>query len=189
MSRENFDIKILKEIKRGNSNKAITYLYKNNRPLIINWIKKNRGNKEEAEDIFQDSVLAFYHYVIENPERPIENIKSFIFSIAKNKWINRTRSINKINSNSDIELVADEFNYDIDDPDKNATIDIVLSQLGDKCKQLLTYTIFYKISMEDIAKRMEFNNENTAKTKNYKCKKKLIELIKENLSYKDLLQS
>lgn len=187
MSQENLEIKIIKEIRNGNSNKALSSLYKSNRRLIINWIKTNKGSKEEAEDIFQDAIIAFYKYVVENPDTEIKNINGLIFSIARNNWVNRSKIISRSDSKFNVELVADKLNFD--EKEKTSVVEFILSKMGDTCKQLLTYSIFYKISMEDIALRMGFNNENTAKTKNYKCKQRLVNLIKENPQYKELLKS
>jgi hypothetical protein len=35
---------------------------------------------------------------------------------------------------------------------------------------------------------MKFSSENVAKTKHYKCKQRLISLVKDNASVKDMLQ-
>jgi hypothetical protein len=43
--------------------------------------------------------------------------------------------------------------------------------------------------MEDVCTRMNYNNPNTAKTKNYKCKQRLKNLINENPRIKQQLSN
>ena len=51
----------------------------------------------------------------------------------------------------------------------------------------MTYYYFDGMSMAEIAERLGFANTNTAKTKKYKCKKKLDELIRAKYSESDFL--
>jgi len=64
----------------------------------------------------------------------------------------------------------------------------MFSKLGNTCKQILLYSIFHKFSMKEIKEKMNFTSENVAKTKNYKCKQRLIELVKENASVENMLR-
>jgi hypothetical protein len=50
---------------------------------------------------------------------------------------------------------------------------------------LLTYHYFDGMSMTDISKKLNFANTDTAKTKKYKCKKKLDSLIKKRYTIQD----
>ena len=63
----------------------------------------------------------------------------------------------------------------------------VIDQLGDTCKKVLMYYYFEEMSMQDIADKLGFANTDTAKTKKYKCKKKLDELVKAQYSEQDFL--
>jgi len=57
--------------------------------------------------------------------------------------------------------------------------------LGDVCKKVLTQYYFDGMNMQEIAKKLNFANTDTAKTKKYKCKKKLDELIENRYSTED----
>ena len=57
---------IIEAIKSNKADKVLLFLYKNLQPKISAWIRKNNGSKEEAQDIFQDSILVFYSYVVKN---------------------------------------------------------------------------------------------------------------------------
>jgi hypothetical protein len=64
----------------------------------------------------------------------------------------------------------------------------LFSALGESCKQILLYSIYDKFSMKEIKVKMGFTSENVAKTKNYKCKQRLMKLVKDNASIQDFLK-
>lgn len=180
------DTELLALIKGANSDKALNYLYSSVRPKIVNWILSNNGDKEEAEDIFQDSIIAFYNYVINLKFKNENSIEGFIFSIAKNKWINRAKQKQKtVREETSFNIAKEEELAPSDD--FNKVVSSLLEQLGEVCKDLLTYSIFYKLTMEDIALKMGYDNANTAKTKNYKCKQRLVKLVKDKKGLKNIL--
>ena len=182
------NIEIVDAIKSNKADNVLKFLYKNLKPKISRWITTNNGSKEEAQDIFQDSILVFYSYVLKDKFDVEANLDAFIFRIAKNKWINYVKKEGK--------SVAIEGDIAINEEARTSTktsnqdlINGLLEQLGNVCKEILTYTIFYKISMEDVCARMNFNNPNSAKTKNYKCKQRLKNLINENPRIKQQLSN
>ncbi len=179
------DLELLEIVQKGDSNEALTYLYKNVQPKVTKWISQNNGSIEEAQDIFQDSVIVFYKYVTQQKFKENESIEGFIFSVAKNKWINRAKQRQKTTHLPATFSIADEgISYKESDL-KN--IELLLEKLGQACKELLTYSVFYKMSMEDIALRMNYSNANAVKTKNYKCKQRLVKLVKDKKSLMNFL--
>ncbi len=180
---------IIEAIKSNKADKVLLFLYKNLKPKISKWITNNNGSKEEAQDIFQDSILVFYSYVLKDKFDVNANVDAFIFKIAKNKWINYIKKENKKSPiEGDIAINMEPTTSTIQHNNQQL-IHELLEQLGKVCKEILTYTIFYKISMEDVCARMNYNNPNTAKTKNYKCKQRLKNLINENSSIKQQLSN
>ena len=194
MRKKYSDIEIVKEIKKGNSDEVLLFLYETTQYKLTSWILKNNGDEEEAQDIFQDSVLSFYEYVLNSKFEVGKSVDAFIFSIGRNKWINRAKQKNKLVvgvEEKDFSVdktpeISDEFSS-LFTEDKSAKMDVLLTQIGEVCKELLTYSIFYNMDMTSIAEKMSFSNANTAKTKNYKCKKRLMKIINENEQVKDWL--
>lgn len=183
------DSELITLVKEGNSDKALNYLYKTLQPKVTAWILQNSGDKEEAQDVFQDSIIVFYRYVLNNKFKIDNSVEAFIFSIAKNKWINRVKLKNKtVRIEGGVNDRALDEEYVIsEDVSSLALISNLLEQLGEVCKDLLTYSIFYKLSMEDIALKMGYENEDTAKTKKYKCKQRLVKLVKDKKGLKSIL--
>lgn len=183
------DKEIIEELKKGNSNNVLQFLYSTAQPKIKSWILNNNGNDDEAQDIFQDSVLSFYRYVLDGKFEAGKSVEGFLFSIGKNMWINRAKQKNRfVPQTNEIELVEESNYIDQTISDERAErIQAILSKLGERCKELLTYSIFYKMPMQEISEKMGFSNANTAKTKNYKCKQRLMKLMEENKDLKELL--
>ena len=76
---------------------------------------------------------------------------------------------------------------DNDKEEREKIIHECINELGDTCKKILTYYYFEKMSMQDIAEKLDFANTDTAKTKKYKCKKRLDQLVKQKYSASDFL--
>lgn len=182
------NIEVVDAIKSNRADNVLKFLYKNLKPKISRWITTNNGSKEEAQDIFQDSILVFYSYVLKDKFDVEANLDAFVFRIAKNKWINYVKKEGK-NITIEGDIAINEEARSSTKTNSQELINGLLEQLGNVCKEILTYTIFYKISMEDVCARMNFNNPNTAKTKNYKCKQRLKNLINENPRIKQQLSN
>ena len=62
-----------------------------------------------------------------------------------------------------------------------------VQQLGDTCRKVLSYYYFDNMSMTEIAEKLGFANADTAKTKKYKCKKELDNMIKSRYTASDFM--
>jgi RNA polymerase sigma factor (sigma-70 family) len=185
------DKEVLEAIRSGKDDLVLKYLYKTLLPRIKKYIISNSGDENDAKDIFQDAVMIFYKYVKLGKFDESNEIGAFVYTVSRNLWINvakkRNRSvalteetpITGFHGDADQELISQE---------RETYVVNMFSKLGETCKTLLMYATFNKLSMKEIAEKMGFNSENVAKTKHYKCKQRLIELVKENTSVKDILQ-
>ncbi|MFN6945513.1 MAG: RNA polymerase sigma factor [Cytophagaceae bacterium] len=179
------DKDIIQAIKSGDNQFVLSELYKNILPKIIGHIVKNNGNEDEAKDIFQDAVMSFYHQVKTGKFNEDYEINGFIFTVARNLWINRVKKMNRT-----IPMTAEEENMvngldlleNIITEERAYAIKNMLNQVGEECQKLLKYSTYDRLSMKEICVKMGFSSENVAKTYNYRCKQKLVQLIKGNQS-------
>ncbi len=185
------DKEILAAIHSGDDDKVLGYLYKAYLPKIKGMVLKNNGDEDEAQDIFQDAIMAFYKQVKTGKFKEQYQIGAFIYSVSRNLWINYIKKKNKSISITEREYIIpleEDVLRDMITKEREKKVMEVFSQIGERCQELLTYSIFRKYSMKEICKRMGFSTENAAKTRNYKCKQKLIRLVKENQSLNSFLQ-
>ncbi len=185
------DKEILNSIRAGKEESALTFLYRKVLPKIKYYILGNNGDEQEAYDIFQDAILIFYKQVKTDKFKEEYEIAGFIYSVSRNLWINRVKKKNKqVNLSDELPIESTDGNLleGLITREREEHILTVLSALGERCKELLLYSIYHKFSMKEICVKMGFSTEDAAKTRNYKCKQKLIALVKDNPSVKNLLK-
>lgn len=186
------DLDIINAIRGGQDQKALNVLYKSLLPKIKRIIGLHTEAEEEAKDLFHDALLIFYKQVLSNKYDEHFEIDGYIYSVAKNLWINKLKRRQKIEV-VDPHLMPENEIYEasdetIIDSEKKAVINKLFSMLDKKCNRLLTYTIYQDLSYEDIVLRMGFSSENAARTAHFRCKKYLMDLVKNNPRLSEMLR-
>lgn len=182
------DQQILTAIYSGRDQKVLNLLYKEVLPKIRAYIMKNSGQKDDANDIFQDTVLIFYNKVKQHQFDENHDISAYMFAIARNLWIKKAVKMKKtVFQNEQIEFESDEdtVKYLVTEEKMNA-IKTLFEKLGEPCKTLLTYSIFECMSMQDICDKLHYKTINVAKTYAYRCRKKLASLMKSKKGFMQL---
>ena len=84
-----FDELIVSEIKKRNE-VALRELYKTHYPMIVNLICTNSGTEQEAKDIYQEAVIAFYEKV-QSPGFTLTcKIKTYLYAVCRRLWLKRS---------------------------------------------------------------------------------------------------
>ena len=112
--------------------------------MIENYILSNSGTKDDAQDIFQNALVALYS----NTQKPsfelTSSISTYIFSISKNLWLKELR---RKKNDSDEPLSENIIQEEGDFPQKEALISKVekaLNSLSENCKRLIElYPVSY----------------------------------------------
>lgn len=184
------DQAILQAIREGRDDQVLEQLYYGLYPKVEQFILQNSGDQAEAADIFQDAVMAFYKQVKKERFKDQYTISGFIFSVSRNLWYNRIKRKSRQTALNEETHDVPEFQNVMDDlisEEREHNINTLLSYLEERCRHILIYAIFYKYSMKAICGLMGFRSEDVAKTKHYKCKQKLIKVLKQNPSLKNLI--
>ncbi|MBU2915742.1 MULTISPECIES: RNA polymerase sigma factor [Reichenbachiella] len=176
------DHEILERVSRGDE-AALDYLYKKYYKMMTRIVLNNSGTEDEAKDVFQDALLVFWQKAISGNLVLTSKISTFIYSICLNLW---RKELDRKSRHSG-EMVEEATYQDIERQEKIKIVNDCINQLGDACRKILTYHYFDGLSMQDIAEKLNFANTDTAKTKKYKCKKKLDLMIKRNYTSSDFL--
>jgi RNA polymerase sigma factor (sigma-70 family) len=163
--------------------KALEFLYKKYYRMMTKLVISNSGTEDEARDVYQDALIVFWQKATSGNLVLTSKMSTFIYSICQNLWrkeLDRKKRLSNEEKDSSVEL-------DTDTAEKEKIIAKCIDQLGETCKKVLMYYYFEEMSMQDIADKLGFANTDTAKTKKYKCKKKLDDLIKTQYSGQDFL--
>lgn len=176
------DREILDKIAKGDES-ALKYLYKKYYRMMTKLVISNNGSEDEAKDIYQDALIVFWQKVIGGQLILTSRISTYLYSVCLNLWRKELDRKNRLSHEE-----RDEAQYmDNDREEREKIIHECINELGDTCKRILTYYYFEKMSMQDIAEKLDFANTDTAKTKKYKCKKRLDQLVKQKYSASDFL--
>ncbi|MDN4165321.1 RNA polymerase sigma factor [Cytophagales bacterium LB-30] len=176
------DSEILDRIRKGDE-QALDFLYKKHYRMMQRLVTSNNGSEEEAKDIFQDALIAFWQKVIGGEFVLTSRISTYLYSICQNLWrkeLDRKSRLSHEEKDGEVFMQGDQ-------QEKARIIHQCIEDLGDTCKKILTYYYFDGRSMDEIAELMGFANSDTAKTKKYKCKQKLDSLVKSKYSANDFL--
>jgi RNA polymerase sigma factor (sigma-70 family) len=163
--------------------KALEFLYKKYYRMMTKLVITNSGTEEEARDVYQDALIVFWQKATSGNLVLTSKISTYIYSICQNLWrkeLDRKKRLSNEEKDTPVAL-------DTETAERERIIAKCIDQLGDTCKKVLTYYYFDEMSMQEIADKMGFDNTDTAKTKKYKCKRKLDELVKAQYSEQDFL--
>lgn len=172
-----------------NDEKVLRFVYAQNYAAVKNFVLTNSGSEIDAQDVFQDAIIAIWLNVKEGKFKPLNgaNIHGYLFQVARNKWLDKVRSAP---FKKTMRLVDDEFdvsNHDelLNTEVKDSRIDYMQSlynNLGEKCKAILNRFYFDKKSLAEIGKELNYDAE-TLRTTKYRCMMKLRKMHEENKQY------
>jgi len=176
--------------------KGLEYLYQSFEK-ISKGLQKLGAEQDQTKDIFQEAILVFYHQAQKIDFELSCQPSTYLFGICQNIFRNKKRKEDKQNtlSNTDFLIEFSDKNFE-NQEEQNQENDIykseeavsilrqLLTQLGEPCKKLLTGYYVDQFSMKELAKKLGYNSDATAKAQKYKClqrAKKLAQNQLENL--------
>ncbi len=186
----------LKQLLQSDSNqevdRALRHLTKQQGPMIEKFVLKNSGSKSDAEDLFQDGLIALYKLARNKRLNEETNIEAYLYSICRNLWYKELKKRRMNVDISDIHQVVDTEDivlYRLLSDEKKTIIQNLLKILGEKCQRILNYFYYDKLRMKKIMDLMNFANEQVVKNQKSLCMKKLRSTIMEHPSYASILKN
>ena len=173
---------IFERIQKGDE-KALEVIYKKYYRMMTKLVITNSGTEDEARDIYQDALIVFWQKARSGNLVLTSKISTYVYSICQNLWRKELDRKKRLTH----EARDSSESIDMDGPEREKIMAKCLNQLGETCRKVLMYYYFDEMSMQEIADKLGFANTDTAKTKKYKCKQKLDELVKAQYSEKDFL--
>ncbi|OYW19045.1 MAG: hypothetical protein B7Z54_04760 [Sphingobacteriales bacterium 12-47-4] len=189
------DREILLSLQTGSRmNETIRVLYRDHFENLSWYIQNNGGNRQDAEDIFQEVIVSFIDLVRKDRFRGESSIKTFLFSVNRNLWLNewkkRDRAMireQKYEAAGTKEEV--DISHQIAEKEERDRLINLVDQLGDTCKKILLLFYYEGRSMKEIWEELDYESEQVVRNKKHKCMKKLEELINANPSIKNTLKT
>lgn len=168
---------------KAGDREALEEVYRRFRPSFIKWITySHKCDHEQAVDIFQYAILSFYENVVEEviEEMNDAGIKTYLYSIGKNKLLSDSRKDSKISFNESYEdhLLFEDLDNSIEAAESRLRrVKSVIKDLQNPCAEILRLFYFNNVSNEEIAELLGYKNGNTVKNLKYKCIQRIKKLL------------
>jgi RNA polymerase sigma-70 factor (ECF subfamily) len=182
---ENIDDKIIRNIRDGDFKDVVTFYDRYKRDFVRWAIRKFPVAKDDALDIFQDTMIALLKNIRTGKiERFDYSIKSYLYAIGRNLLLNKVKFEKRFDNEID-ENTAEKIGQQIVVPDNvehNAqVIDQLLHKLGEPCYTILKLFYYHNYSLESVAREIGSKRANVARTQKARCIKSLKELFLEKM--------
>lgn len=153
-------------------------------PKIKSFVLKNRGDSQDASDVFHDGLM--YIIVTQKEKRTeIKSFEAYLFTVCKNIW-KRTLK-NQVMKTDTLTLVDKEealSSFVIEQQLQDFYIE-KFDLLSQNCKEILG-SYFNGLSYEELLTEYAYASINTVRQRVFKCRAKLIKLIKEDKKYQKI---
>lgn len=165
------DLVLIDSLKCDN-NEAFAALYEGYFPFVKDYVARNSGNLEDAEDVFQDTMVILLQKVNQKGFALTSSLKTYFIAIAKNQWLKRLRDNRLLPVESVEKYQPGTAAFPVEtrpEKTKEEKMNVWLSKITENCQRILKAIFFYREPIEIIAKRMGWKNKHTAANQKYKC--------------------
>ncbi len=168
------DKRIVEYFKNGHQEKAFRKLYQLY-PKIEKLIISYGGKKEDALDVFQESLIIVYRNLKKDDFKLTSSFYTYIYSIARYIW----KDTNKKKKNQEIETIDIQDTFE--EEKRFQIAEKAFLELGKRCKEILVLFYHRGLKLKQIASDLGFASEKTAKNQKYKCLTKAKEIYKDRI--------
>jgi RNA polymerase sigma factor (sigma-70 family) len=158
------------------------FIYREFAPGIRSMVIQNSGNAEDAEDLFQESLLSMYVNIRDGKYQIQEKFSSYLQAVARNKWLKKLRQAGRAPTQSIGEWDApDEYDDSIIERKKEMETRFErmaeqFERMDERCATVLKMFYFAKKRLEEIAEHFQWTPAYAKKAK-FNCMNKLREAV------------
>lgn len=155
---------------------TLSAVYQQYSVSVKSWVIKNNGSLEDAQDVFQEAIMAIYQKLSE-PDYEIKSpFGALLLTICKNKWIDqlrkkkREREVRNANPGRLFdESVTEHDLAAIEEAEiKQLNLQKAFDQLSELCQRLLKLAIA-EIKPVEIAQQLEMSGANAVYRRKKAC--------------------
>lgn len=175
-------VTFLQSSDRQKEDQALTFLHRQLRYMVNNFVIGMKGNLADAEDVLQEGLVLFFKMARKDRLPEELNAEAYAFTICKNLWYKTLKKRQPTVNVSELAQVPDTEDVALKktlEDEKPHLLNILQKRIGDSCYQMLVYFYYESRKMKEIATLFALDNEQVAKNKKAKCMKKLRELIQQ----------
>ena len=172
---------IIEEIRNGNL-QYLDQIYLEVKPTFFSFVKKNfQGiTTQEAEDVYQDTIIALYKNIQRGVLTEIEiSFSAYVIHIGKMKLIKLVEDKQRVRS-TNIDDVPDIMYENIGNVEWHKVekmVSFIFGNIDEGCKAILERYYFKNMSMDEIAKDLGYKNADVVKSKKNRCINRVYENV------------
>ena len=160
---------------------SVEQLYRQHYIMIQTMVLANAGTKDDAADLFQETVIVLYEKIKNGSFKLNCLLKTFLYSIARRLWLKKLQQQQRFISQPDgleeTVPVEDEIENHLKLQNDFFIMESAMNKVGEPCKSLLQAYYLQKKHMNVIAQEFGYTNADNAKTQKYKCLVRLKKLF------------
>ena len=189
------DDELINALKTENGvDNAIWFVYRTHYRLLENLVLTNNGSKIDAQDLIQEVLMLFIDMVQKDKYRGEASVKSFLYTIARNLWITELRKRGSDSKRNELfEINREQTEEDISNyltrKEAQQTVIDLFERLGERCKQILTLFYYDNLSVKDILKQTNYENEQVLRNRKYKCLKAMTDMVQRSPQLSNTIKS
>jgi len=151
---------------------------------VARYVARMGGSLDEAQDIFQDTLVIYYEKVSSATDTGIVNEKAYLLGIAKKQWLQHYKAGSKQQPLNDFDTVAMA-----DEKLASGKLLKYLETAGKRCMELLKAFYYDHLPVGQLATKFGYSGTHSATVAKYKCLEKVRETVKQNsLNYADFVE-
>jgi len=157
-------------------------------PGIADYVKKNEGNLEDAEDTFADALEIIFRKVRKEELTLHCSFYTYLFEVCKRQWskVRRRKRIRSDISSAKQDRRHIEYSHFFEQRERYDLYQEKFMQLSPNSQQVLLLALVEKKSMTEIADVMGYKSTGYARKRKHQCLQKLRSLIQEDGRYEEL---
>ncbi len=173
---------------RNKDSEVIRKIYEQFHQAIVHLVETKQGTMEDACDVFQEGLMLVYQKARNPKFRLTSSFLTYFYAVCRNIWSNKRRkkSNQQVTIDEDVLSMQEELpTTTIERNEQYFLYRKKFLQLGKDCQKVLNLFL-QKISMEKIMAEMGYSSIGYTKKRKFLCKEKLVKLIKNDPSYREL---
>lgn len=175
---------------RNRDTSVLDFVYTNFFQQIKVFINKNSGSDEDAQDIYQDAVLVIYQKIKKENLTLNCSFNTYLYSVCRLLWLKQLEKRKKSQEyfeDSETVIELDDHILKLNNTNERYVIyQDHFKKLSQNCQKILELYMA-RIQLKEIANILGYKSDQYVKKRKHQCKEKLVNSIKNDPRYKELL--
>lgn len=165
----------IQALRRGDFS-VLDAIYQEHAPAIRKWVANNNGSYADAQDIFQEAIIALHQKAQDKDFVLTCPLGALLFSICRNKWLNQLR---KKNREAEVRILEESRYKDegeltstleaVEEEEiRQRKLDVTFEQLSELCQKLLRLLVS-GVSSAEAAVQLGMTDANTVYRRKNAC--------------------